>query len=305
MLFPGRALTGKLTVADIGILPDWDGAQGYDVLEDADAAALLPERAMDAHKGSFGRVLSIAGSEGMAGAACLCAGAALRAGAGLVTAACAFPVLGALQANVPCATARVVSDGSALSEDAAQELLALAQKASALAIGPGLSQDEGVYKAIAPLMQSDIPKVIDADALNLLARYGGGVGDNTVLTPHPAEMARLCGASVEEVLAAPVETAQELALELGACVLLKGATTVIAQGEDVALNVTGCSAMATGGSGDVLTGVIAGLLAQGMPPFDAARVGAFYHGRAGEAASATKGERAVTAADVMTHLRIE
>lgn len=305
LLFPGRALAGKLTVADIGILSEWDGAQGCDVLEEADAAALLPARAMDANKGTFGRVLSVAGSEGMAGAACLCAEAALRAGAGLVTAACTFPVLGTLQAVVPCATARVVSDGSSLGEDAAPELSQLAKGAKALAIGPGLSQGEGVWQAIEPLVKSDIPKVLDADALNLLARYGGGVGKNTVLTPHPGEMARLCGRDVDEVLNDPIEAAQELASGLGACVLLKGATTVIAQGEDLCLNVTGCPGMATGGSGDVLTGVIAALMAQGMSAFDAARAGAFYHGRAGECAQGLLGSRAVTAKDVLAHLRIE
>lgn len=305
MLFPGRALTGKLTIADIGILPEWDGAQGMDILEDADARALLPARPRDGHKGTFGHVLCVAGSEGMAGAAVLCARAALRAGAGLVTAACPFPVLTAMQSLAPCAMAKVVSDGASLGADAADALMQLAKGKRALAIGPGLGREEGVWQAIEPLIRSDIPKVVDADALYLLARYGGGVGANTVLTPHPGEMARLCGAGTEEVLLAPVEYAQQLAAEQAACVLLKGATSVIAQGEDVTMNVTGCDGMGTGGSGDVLTGVIAALMAQGMPPMDAARVGAFYHGRAGETAQAVLGARAVTAMDVLDRLRIE
>ncbi len=304
LLLPGRRMTGKLIIADIGILADWDGAQGYDILEEADAQALLPERTMDANKGTFGRVLSVAGSEGMSGAACLCAEAALRAGAGLVCAACPFPVLGTLQAVVPCATARVVCDGTAFCDSASDELIELSDEADALAIGPGIGRSEGAWHAIAPLVQRDTPKVLDADALNLLARYGGNVGENTVITPHPGEIARLCHMTVSDVLAAPVETAQELASSLGACVLLKGATTIIAQGEDVFLNITGCEAMATGGSGDVLTGVIAGLMAQGMSPMDAARVGAFYHGRAGECAGAALGSRAVTARDILTHIRI-
>lgn len=305
LLFPGRAYAGKLTVADIGILPDWDGAQGYDVLEEEDVRALLPIRPIDGHKGTFGRVLSVAGSEGMAGAACLCAQAALRAGAGLVTAACVFPVLSVLQTVVPCAMAKVVGDGARFGEDAAQELAQMAQGVQALAIGPGLSREEGVWKAIEPLAESDIPKVLDADALNLLARYGGGVGRNTVLTPHPGEMACLCGRSVKDVLSTPIEAAQELAADLDACVLLKGATTVIAQGEDVCLSIAQADGMATGGCGDVLTGVIAGLLAQGMTGMDAARVGAYYHARAGEAAQAALGARAVTATDVLARLRIE
>ena len=152
---------------------------------------------------------------------------------------------------------------------------------------------------------SDTPKVIDADALNLLARHGGKVGENTVLTPHPGEMARLTGASVEEILAAPVEYAQQLSQDMDCCVLLKGATTVIVRGEDVAMNITGCEAMGTGGCGDVLTGVIAGLMAQGMTPYDAARAGAYYHGCAGEAAAKQRGSRAVTAWDVCEALCIE
>ena len=305
MLFPGRARAGRRIVADIGILPEWDGAQGIDVLEDADARALLPSRPKDGHKGTFGHVLCVAGSEGMAGAAALCARAAQRAGAGLVTVACPFPVLTTVQAQAPCAVARVVSDGAMLSMDASEPLLALLEGKGALAIGPGLGREEGVWQAIEPLVRSDVPKVIDADALYLLARYGGGVGANTVLTPHPGEMARLCGAAAADVAASPVEYAQQLAADMGACVLLKGATTVIAQGEDVAMNITGCDGMATGGSGDVLTGVIASLMAQGMAAMDASRVGAYYHGRAGEVAQAVLGARAVTAMDVCDRLRIE
>ena len=303
LLYPGRAYAGKLTVADIGILPEWDGAQGIDVLEEADACALLPVRPADGHKGTFGHVLSVAGSEGMAGAAALCARSALRAGAGLVTAACPFAALGTVQAQALCATAKVVADGAAL--DAGDMLAELAKGKAALAIGPGLGREEGAWLAIEALVRSDTPKVVDADALYLLAKYGGGVGANTVLTPHPGEMARLCGTTVQAVLAAPVELAQQLAADMNACVLLKGATTVIAHGEDVAMNVTGCDGMGTGGCGDVLTGTIAALLAQGMSTWDAARAGAYYHGRAGEAAQARLGARGVTAWDVCEALRIE
>ena len=305
LLFPGREMTGKLIIADIGILPEWDGAQGIDVLEAEDAREALPRRPRSAHKGTFGHVLCVAGSEGMAGAACLCAQAALRAGAGLVTAACPFPVLTPMQTNVPCAMAQVVADGAALDERSAAELAALAQGKGALAIGPGLSRSEDIWRAIEPLVRGDQAKVIDADALTLLACYGGGVGRNTVLTPHAGEMARLTGLSVEEILESPVDAAMQLAQDMDCCVLLKGATTVIVQGEDVSMNTTGCDGMGTGGCGDVLTGVIAALLAQGMPAMEAARVGAYYHGLAGEAAQQKLGARAVTAADVCACLCIE
>ena len=306
LLFPGRMLTGELIVADIGILPEWDGAQGIEVLESEDAKALLPARMRNAHKGTFGHVLLVAGSEGMAGAACLSAQAALRTGAGLVTAACCAPVRLPMQTLAPCAMTKVVSAGAALDAGAALELYNLARGKTALAIGPGLGQGENTWRAISQLILSDTPKVIDADALNLLARHGAKkVGANTVLTPHPGEMARLTGASVEEILTSPVEYAQQLAQDMTCCVLLKGATTVIARGEDVAMNITGCEAMATGGCGDVLTGVIAGLMAQGMTPYDAARAGAYYHGIAGKRAAQARGSRAVTAWDVCDALRIE
>jgi len=305
LLFPGRAHTGRLTVAEIGILSDWDGAQGYDVLEAGDVSALLPQRPMDGHKGTFGHVLSVAGSSGMAGAACLCAHAALRAGAGLVTAACTLPVLMALQTHVPCAMAQAVCPGAAFDLSAADALVNLAKGKRALAIGPGLGVSEETYQAITQLLESDMPKVVDADALNMLAAFGGRVGPNTVLTPHPGEMARLCGVSTAEIAAAPVEYAQQLAQEMCACVLLKGATTVIAMGEEITLNTTGCDGMATGGSGDVLTGVIASLLAQGMPPYDAARAGAYCHGKAGERAQSALGARGMTALDICAQLRIE
>lgn len=159
------------------------------MLEEADACALLPVRPGDGHKGTFGHVLSVAGSEGMAGAATLCARSALRAGAGLVTAACPFAVLNTVQAQAPCATAKVVADGASLDAGAADMLKELAEHKEALAVGPGLGREEGAWLAIEALVKSDIPKVIDADALFLLAKHGGGVGANTVLTPHPGEMA--------------------------------------------------------------------------------------------------------------------
>ena len=305
LLFPGRAYTGKLIIADIGILQEWDGALGVDALEEADARALLPTRERDANKGSFGHVLCVAGSEGMAGAACLCTSAALRSGAGLATLACPFPVLSAAQTLVPCAMARAVSMGPHLGVDAAEPLAELAAGKAALALGPGLGRAEESWLAILDLVESDTPKVVDADGLFLLAEHGGLCGENTVLTPHPGEMSRLLHISVAEVTENPVEAARKLSQETDACVLLKGATTVIAQGEDLSMNLTGCDGMATGGCGDVLTGLIAGLMAQGLPAYDAARLGAYWHGKAGEAAQADKGARAMTAWDLEEHLKLE
>lgn len=303
-LYPGRDLTGKLTIADIGILGEWDGAQGIDILEESDALAMLPQRPRNCHKGTFGHVLVVAGSEGMSGAATLCTRAVLRSGAGLATVACTFPSLSVLQTNAPCAMASVVSDTDHIEAASRQKLKMLMEGKSALAIGPGLGRNEDTWTAILPLIESDVPKVIDADALFLLAKYGGKTGRNTVLTPHAGEMARLCGANAQEITDSPIEFAQQLAADMNCCVLLKGSTTVIAQGEELAMNITGSDAMATGGSGDVLTGMIAALLAQGCLPSEAARLGAFYHGLAGERAAEVFGARAVTAWDICENIRI-
>ena len=299
-LFPGRTNTGKLTVADIGIFPEWDDADGARVLSDTDVQAMLAPRAQDAHKGSFGRVLIAAGSRGMAGAAALCALGCVRSGAGLTRVACPQGVLEIVQALCPCATATPLAEADgAIACEAQEELTRLARENDVLAIGPGLSTKPGAWEAIRALVMSDQRKVLDADALNLLAQHPETMaGQNTVITPHPGEAARLLGVSIADITAAPLESAQELSQRTGAVVLLKGATSVITDGEEVTLNLTGCPGMAKGGSGDVLTGVIAALMAQGLAPYEAASLGAFLHGRAGERAQEAYGERAMTAMEL-------
>jgi NAD(P)H-hydrate epimerase len=296
-LYPGRLHTGALTVASLGIPAVLDGAAGCFILEDADVLDWLPARAPDAHKGDFGHVLCVAGSLGMAGAAALCAQAALRGGAGLVTVACPEAVLPTVQALVPCAMAKPFETARDLKE-------ALSGK-RAVAVGPGLSSDPSkagaLMEKLAPLFDNYMPQVWDADGLNLLAASGRTPPPNAVLTPHPGEAARLMGVSVEEITADPLEAARALSRKAGAVVLLKGATTAVADGEQTALNLSGCNALAKGGSGDVLTGLLTALLAQGLPRFKAAVLAAFLHGRAGDAAARQMGASAVTAWDLPSH----
>ena len=304
-LFPGRAHTGALTVAGIGLPPALDDVPGLRVLAPDDVGALLPPRPRDAHKGTFGHTLVVAGSRGMAGAAALCAQAALRSGAGLVTVACPASILPTVQQLVPCAMALPLPerDGHLAAEAAARLAGALPGK-DAVALGPGLGTAPETADALAPLWACALPRVVDADALNLLARawqadaHAAPALRGAVLTPHPGEMSRLTDAPIADIAAAPVEAAQALARRTGATVLLKGATTVVAGAAHTTLNLTGCPGMATGGSGDVLTGLIAGLCAQGMPGEDAACAGAYLHGRAGELAAARCGQRGMTAADI-------
>ncbi|MEI3405224.1 MAG: NAD(P)H-hydrate dehydratase [Christensenellales bacterium] len=186
-----------------------------------------------------------------------------------------FAALNTVQAQAPCAMAKVVPDGAELGTRVQRNCSRNSAKGkAALAIGPGLGRTDGSWPPGQALVRSDTPKVIDADALFLLAKHGGGVGANTGATPHPGEMARLCDTTVQAVLAAPVGLAQQLAADLGACVLLKGATTIIAQGEDVAMNIVG-RRHGTGGCGDAPTGVIA-CYGAGHQPYGMWRVSARF-----------------------------
>ncbi|MCL2544793.1 MAG: NAD(P)H-hydrate dehydratase [Clostridia bacterium] len=300
--YPGRECAGRLIVADIGIRPAWDDVPGNRVLEASDLPALLPARPHDGHKGTFGHVLVVTGSRGMAGAATLCAEAALRTGAGLVTVACPRSIVPIVQQRVPCAMAVGLPETDGRIDARGAEMLAeAAHSKDALAVGPGLGQGEDLLAALQPLLSRPLPMAIDADALNALAKADAlpWLGPNAVLTPHPGEMARLLRIGTDKVTGDPQAAAKALEERTGAAVLLKGATTVITGGGRTTFNCTGCDGMATGGSGDVLTGLVAGLCAQGMGVYDAASAAAWLHGRAGEHAAGWFGHRAMTAIDLL------
>ncbi len=293
LLFPGRNITGQVTIADIG-LPENESPDDFTVLEDADVPLLLPPRARDAHKGDCGHALIVAGSFGMAGAAALCAEAALRGGTGLVTVACPAEVVATVQALVPCAMCVTP-----------EHLPDVVRSKSAAAAGPGLGSAPEVGDMLRLLLEAKTPQIWDADALNWLGKNPATLGGQFVITPHPGEAARLLGVSTPDIIRDPIAAAERLYQKYGATVLLKGATTVIIGAEGRALNITGTPGMATGGSGDVLSGIIAALLAQGLSSFDAARVAAFLHGKAGEAAATLRGIRSMTAGDLLAALRID
>ena len=232
----------------------------------------------------------------MAGAAALCANAAMRAGAGLCTILAAGKTIPILQELAPCAMC--LKRGDTLLADA------LAGK-SAVAVGPGLGRTQEAAEILAALCaEKSIPQIWDADALNWLAEHPEPRGVRAVMTPHPGEAARLLGCDIREVTADPIESAVWLSEKFGCTALLKGATTVIARDGQCALNLSGTPGMATGGSGDTLTGIIAALLGQGLSSFDAARLGAFLHGRAGERAAEKRGVRSMIASDIIDVLDI-
>jgi len=263
-----------------------------------------PARPADAHKGTAGLVLVVAGSRGMAGAAALAGNAALRAGAGLVHIATPDAALDTVAALAPCCTtAPLPDDGRCVTREAADEVLRLAQGRHVVALGPGLGQTEGVAGVVfSVLAHVGLPLLLDADALNVMGHHARNVlktaWGRVILTPHPGEAARLLDASARDIQADREGAAARLAA-LGGVAVLKGAGTVVCDGRRLYVNATGNPGMATAGAGDVLTGLVAALVAGGMPPFEAAVLGVWAHGRAGDLAADRRGLLGLTALDIL------
>ena len=268
----------------------------------------LPPRPLDSNKGMYGRVLIVAGSRGMSGAAVLCAAAALRGGAGLVRVAVPEDILPLVASANPCyTTAPLPQDAHGrLSAEALPQLLELVRGNSVVELGPGLGQSGELGDMLAfVLEQTTTPLVLDADALNVLVGRLGALRKHRgpiVLTPHPGEFARLLGCDIPTVQARRRELAAEFARTHGVVVVLKGNGTVVTDGQRVYVNTTGNPGMATGGSGDVLGGLIAALLGQQLEPFAAAQLGVYLHGLAGDLARGQVGETSLIAADLLDFL---
>lgn len=293
---PGAAHAGAVTVADIGLPAALmtDTAIRQNAVTAALARRLLPQRLPGAHKGTGGRVALVAGSTGLTGAAVLAAMAAVRAGAGLVTLGIPAALNGIMEVKLTEVMTKPLADeaGGAFGLAAVEEAAALAAAADVLAVGPGLGRADDTFAAVRELVrQARCPLVIDADGLNALAGHADILLESealAVLTPHAGELARLTGRTPEAINADRLEAARQAAAELGAIVVLKGPGTVVAYPDgEVFINTTGNAALATGGTGDVLTGVIAALVAQGLSSHDAAVAGVFLHGLAGEIAART------------------
>lgn len=280
---PGLYLTGcrenvgKIEIADIGL---WDMAWLLPDDREPECELLLPPllrrlapRKLNAHKGDFGRVLIYAGSLGMAGAAIMCAKAAVTAGAGRTTVACPREIMPILQSAVP--NAMCVDIAKAVQNPPAYDVLAL---------GPGLTDGEEIWQNILALYDPNRPSVWDADALNLLARHEQTLGEKAIITPHPGEAARLLHTENAAVTADRFAAARALWEKYGCTALLKGDVSVLAhagkRGTTFALNASGTPALAKGGSGDVLCGIIAALLVN-HDPWEAAALGSLWHGLAG------------------------
>jgi NAD(P)H-hydrate epimerase len=303
---------GAIRVVDIGIPSAYvDDIESRTLLLTSDSAfTALPARRLSAHKGTFGHAGIIAGSVGKTGAAALAAQAALRVGAGLVTVATPSSVNDVLEAKLLEAMTLPLPEtkGRTLAHSGLDRVVAFIQARTAIAIGPGLSTHPETVELVQSLMKYlDRPSVLDADALNALT---GRVSLLTecqtppILTPHPGEMARLeVDATTQSVNSDRIGTARRFARERGVFVVLKGARTVIARPDGlVAICPTGNPGMATAGTGDVLTGMIVGLLAQGVPAWDAACAATYFHGAAGDLAAQQLGQAGMLASDLIAKI---
>jgi NAD(P)H-hydrate epimerase len=277
-------------------------------LETVTTLPLLPSRPLDSNKGDFGRVLIVAGSRGMSGAAVLCGSAALRGGAGLVRVAVPQEILPVVAAGNPCyTTAPLPQDEQGRLSDAAEaELLALAQANDVIAVGPGLNRSPAITALMSALIAgAKVPIVLDADGVNAFAAHPEKLRQRAaplILTPHPGEFGRLVRLEAAQVQKQRRELAVRFARENGAVLVLKGHGTLVTDGRRLHANTTGNPGMATGGTGDVLTGLIAALLGQGMEPFAAAQLGVYLHGLAGDLARDALGEVSLIATDVLQYL---
>ncbi len=309
LLFPGAAHTGRVEVVDIGLPAELLSSSDFKLLTPEAVHEMLPVRPPDGHKGTFGTVLLVAGSQGMTGAAVLSARAALRGGAGLVTVASPSSVQPVVAAMIAEATTLALPENreGVLSAEALYLLREKWQSCSVLAVGPGLASDADTLSVLAGIMREcPLPLVLDADALTLLSRQPELALERkgfTVITPHPGEAARLLNCTATEIQDDRPAAASTLAIRYRCIVVLKGAHTLVADpGGIIFLNSTGNSGMASGGSGDVLTGLLAALLSQGLAPFDAAMTAVYLHGLAGDLAAAELGQAGLIAGDLPEYL---
>lgn len=295
---------GDWKVLDIGLIPNPEIEQSFHSrMLEKEVKSLIPVRKRFSHKGTYGHALLIAGSDGKMGACLLSSEAALRSGLGLLTVHTVSQGKFQLHQRIPEAMAHWDPDENELSGENLPDL----QTYSVIGIGPGLGQGKGTRIALEKVLDSGLPCVIDADALNVLSVNPDlfeKLHENCILTPHPKEFERLTGSFVTSI--ERLERVVDFSRKYGCILVLKDAITAIVNPEGgVQFNTTGNPGMAKGGSGDVLTGIILGCLAQKISPFDAACIAVFYHGLAGDRARDGKGERAMLPGDLIAELRID
>ena len=311
ILYPGCEFNGELLVRGIGIPVGLVENMKIkrNIITEESVMAFFPWRKAFSHKGDYGRVNLIAGSIGMTGAAILACRSALRSGIGLLKLYIPESLAMLITHSVPEAITIPLQEvrKGVIGITHFERIIEESESADVVAIGPGCGNTAETSELVRRIIQElEKPVVIDADGLNAIARNVNILNEKKstiVLTPHPGEMARMIGKTTEEITNRPVETAREYAQKWDVVIVLKGARTVVAAPNgDIYINTTGNSGMATAGSGDVLTGIIAGLIGQGLTPLQAARLGVYVHGRSGDSSAEYKGEYGLLAGDIVEGL---
>ena len=315
-LAPGINFAGRVKVIDIGLSPESirNKKLSHHLLEREEISSLLPKRGLDSHKGDCGHVLVIAGSIGLTGAACLTSSGALRSGAGLVTLGLpeSLNIISASKLTEVMTKPLPERNGS-ISKDALAAIMDFSKRCKAVAIGPGLSRNTDTGKLVFELIKSlTLPMVIDADALFALSKNPEVLKkakSPLILTPHLGEMGRLIGTlrgtgeTPSVVKENKLEIVRSFTKKYNVIIVLKGAGTIIGDpGGSIYINPTGNPSLSSGGSGDVLTGVIASFLSQGLKPIDAAKLGVYIHGMAADEISLSRGPWGVIASDILTQI---
>lgn len=309
-LFPGAEYVGEIVCVDIGISSlSFENKKPEIFTYDESEISLLPARQADGNKGTFGKVLVVAGSEGMSGACQLCAKAAYRIGAGMVKVVTHEKNREIIQTSLPEALLQTYTEQMDWKESFYESL----RWATTILIGPGTGQNAVIESMLTILLtESNLPLLMDADALNLIAAneelrklLRQTKDRKIILTPHLGELSRLAKIDIAELKKNPLEIAKNLAKEFHCCVVCKDARTYVVDAvkENIYLNTAGNSGMATAGSGDVLAGIVAGLLAQNMDSFESACVGTYLHAKAGERATKESNEYALIATDIVAQLK--
>ncbi len=307
LTFPGASYVGKMTVADIGLPPGQEEDVHLDLITSESVRSVLPARPLDAHKGTFGRVLVLAGSRNFVGAAYLATAAVLRVGAGLATLATPEKVYPLIASRLAEATYLALPEAGpgVISGDAVAMVREELTRYDTLLIGCGLGHRAATVWFVQRLLSSplSIPMVVDADGLNALTKVADWwkmIPHEAILTPHAGEMARLAGLEAGQVQTMRLELARDKAQEWDKVIILKGAHTVVASPTGrVSISPWANPGLASGGTGDVLAGAVAGLLAQGVSPFDAASAAVYLHGLAGEMVRQELGDAGMLAGDLL------
>lgn len=308
--YPLKQYCGKTSIIDIEIPKDYtkELEKNFFLIDENFVKSVIPSKAPDSHKGNYGKILIICGCEKMPGACVMASEAAARTGVGIVQTASVERVVNVINQRLPEAMTEILKSDSEgyISVDEHEKIIKLSKRADAVLIGCGIGNTKNTAKLVKTLLKEiNCPIILDADGINCIADSIDiikEVGEKLILTPHPAEMGRLCGKTAAEIQSDRLGTVLDFVNNFKCVLVLKGAGTIIAQKSKIAVNPNGNPGMAKGGSGDVLAGIISSLAAQKIPLFEAATAGTFLHGMSGDISAKNKSMQCMLAEDIIENL---